>query len=372
MNIKLGRNRIERLMRDLIEKYKTDTGHEFNASQTPSNYAGLANKLTERAKELHEIDSAMFPESNYNITATQIRNAYYAQVDNLKDYFYEACNLYLYNKLSKHCISHPELLDVKIEEVHATPKNYRKHYYFTLLILLVLLISFIAILFKWLDVNKQYDTIRKDLHILPYIPTQAEVDQVEGVWEVYTGSPQVRLSGDRGYKKTVSNVMEITYKNGYFNFKRAGPAFSQLGYIQFEAPGLISIHSYYNNDTAVAVSPKHSLMRLEPGKQYMNAISASWSFDPKPADDIIIGIREVFTKLGRGGSIQIIRDARENALFPGMGIVHWVHENKKVDTLFQKIQSLDSLPLEIQKLVDKNSILLKDPDPSRLPSSILK
>jgi hypothetical protein len=38
---------------------------------------------------------------------------------------------------------------------------------------------------------------------------------------------------------------------------------------------------------------------LENGKDTFSVISTSWSFDPNPEDNISLGIREVFIKIGK-------------------------------------------------------------------------
>jgi hypothetical protein len=410
MSIKLGKDKIEQLIRKAAEKYKGDTGEEIIVTQTPSNYSGLANKLTEKAKELPSLDPQNFkidtgiknldPYDKYTITPAQVRDAYYGKVDSLKEHFYEACHLYLYNKLSKDCkkeffekplppneepnpildpapneepnpildpapIKEPDpILDPppikETEPIIHPPTDYKKRNQLLLIASAILLVSFLFVAFKWYTTKRQFDTIKKDMKILPYKPTEAEISSLAGVWKVTTGSPQARTSDSNRYHMTVSNIMEVKYKNGYFIFTRYGPSFNQIGYIQFEAPNLISIHSYFKNDSNIIVTPKHTLLKLESGKTHLNAISASWSFDPEM--DIIIGIREVFTKLGKGGTIKIIENAKENVRWPGYKILHWIQENNKVDSIRLKNEFLDTLPATIHKLIDENSILLNDPD----------
>ena len=56
------------------------------------------------------------------------------------------------------------------------------------------------------------------MNLLPYQPTQAEIDSLQGLWLCYTGSPQARISDANRYHKVVSNLVNISYKNGYFTF----------------------------------------------------------------------------------------------------------------------------------------------------------
>ena len=114
-------------------------------------------------------------------------------------------------------------------------------------------------------------------------------------------------------------------------------------------------------------------MSLDSKTSFLDAISASWNFDAG-ANNRIIGIREVYTKLGKGGQIEEVLNSPENASCQ-CKIIHWIQSNKVKQSFYLKNISLDSLknPL-LQQLIDERSILLKDPEEGLiiLKDSLLK
>ena len=101
----------------------------------------------------------------------------------------------------------------------------------------------------------------------------------------------------------MANLVEIKYKDGYFTYHRYGASFNHTGYIQVEAPNTLSIHSRILNGTDKTEYPRHSLMSIDPRNEYQTSISASWNFDAGN-NKRMIGIREVYKKLGKGGRIE--------------------------------------------------------------------
>ncbi|KAI9450650.1 hypothetical protein F5148DRAFT_1152715 [Russula earlei] len=206
-----------------------------------------------------------------------------------------------------------------------------------------------------------WQTIKTDMSILPYQPTQAEIDSLEGIWLCYTGSPQARISDPARYHKVVPNLVEITYKNGYFTFNRFGASFDHIGYMQFEAPNLVSIYSKIKSGSNNIESPRHSLLNLGSDRKYLAAISASWNFDVG-AKNKIIGIREVYQKLGKNGRIEEVINEIENASCQ-CKIVRWHKANNETQTFYLKNVLLDSLhPAEIRQLINEKSILTNEPE----------
>jgi len=223
-----------------------------------------------------------------------------------------------------------------------------------------LLLASIYLWYQQQRAHEAWTNLKKDFNLLPYKVSKAEIDSLEGIWICYIGSPQARLSDPNRYHKVVTNLIEIKYKNGYFTYERYGASFNHTGYIQFEAPGLISIHSRIKNNQDIVESPRHSLMNLEPGKPFLNAISASWSFDVGTKNRII-GIREVYQKVGKGGDIQEVINSVENAGCQ-CKIIRWQKDAKNISTFYLKNMSLDSLESsEMRHMIDETSILLKDP-----------
>ena len=128
-----------------------------------------------------------------------------------------------------------------------------------------------------------------------------------------------------------------------------------------EAPGLLSIHSRIKNENGTVESPRHSLMSLDSNAGYISAISASWNFDVGVRNRII-GIREVYKKLGTGGRIEEVINSVENASCQ-CKIIRWHKPDQTVATYYLKNMVLDGMKDEqLLKLINEKSILLKNPE----------
>jgi hypothetical protein len=219
-------------------------------------------------------------------------------------------------------------------------------------------------IYFWKKQNENFtalDTITKDFNIMPYRVTPTEKENIEGIWLCYTGSPQARPSDPNRYHKVVANLVEIKYKDGYFTYYRYGAGFNHTGYVQFESPNVLSIHSRIMNGSNKTEYPRHSLMSLTKNNKFQTSISASWNFDAGN-NKRIIGIREVYEKIGTGGRIEEIINTPANASCQ-CKIIKWYETNKPVQTLYLKNSILDSAKnAQLYQLIDDNSILLKDPE----------
>jgi hypothetical protein len=132
--------------------------------------------------------------------------------------------------------------------------------------------------------------------------------------------------------------------------------------MQFESPGLVSIYSRVKKTSGIVESPRHSLLNLNADKNYSSAISASWNFDIGDKNKII-GIREVFVKVGSGGTIEEVMNDLENASCQ-CKIIRWHNEKGEVKTFYLKNQLLDSTSFSlpaIKPLIDERSILPLEP-----------
>lgn len=131
--------------------------------------------------------------------------------------------------------------------------------------------------------------------------------------------------------------------------------------MQFESPGIVSVYSRIKNTTGKTESPRHSLLDLNTNSKYIPAISASWNFDIGDKNKII-GIREIYIKLGKGGMIEEVINEIENASCQ-CKVIRWRQPNSQLKTFYLKNQLLDSLPVnEIKPLINENSILLGMPE----------
>ncbi len=214
--------------------------------------------------------------------------------------------------------------------------------------------------YGWHQSNKNLSVLKSDLNIISYKPSQKEIQNLEGLWMCYTGSPQARSSDDQRYHMVVYNIIEMKYKNGYFVYNRYGASFNHEGYAQYESPGLVSIHSHVKNPLGNIESPRHTLIKLDTLSSFIPAISASWNFDTKDKNKII-GIREVYKKLGKLGKIEEIINTVDNASCK-CKIIKWTDSENKSNTFYLKNQFLDSLSEpKLMELIDENSIILREP-----------
>ena len=398
-NIKTGKEEIIYLLAMAISKYKLETGQEIIQNTNRKNYESLAillsdisNQLPFRYEELGaesynpEINSKgqEYPHRKFDITGGQIKDALSGIVSNPRPFLVDACYIYLYGMGRKGFKDNPvdkNLVEIstkdKREESILTEKNTadlkaqvsflqnqnlkkRKTIKIILGLMAAICLAMIYLFLIFLNSKKEWQTIKKDMNILPYQPTKLEIDSLEGIWLCYTGSPQARISDQTRYHKVVSNLIEIKYKDGYFNYNRYGASFNHIGYMQFELPGIVSIYSRIKNNSNNTESPRHSLLSLSTGKKYLAAISASWNFDVGEKNKII-GIREIYIKLGRGGTIEEVINEIENASCQ-CKVIRWRQANNQTQTFYLKNQLLDSLDLsDIKPLIDENSILLGIP-----------
>jgi hypothetical protein len=410
-NIKTGKEEIIYLLSRAIDKYKTETGQQIVQNTNRKNYESLAIQLSEISNQLPlryeefgtepyspEINpkGQDYPHRKYDITGGQIKDALIGVVSNPRPFLVDACYIYLYGKGRKAFKLDP--VDENLLEGSSQDKNAdhpatgeqdkafsqqistlehknsqkRKLVKFLSVMTAILFAGLVASILFFINARQQWQSVKKDMNILPYKPGQAEIDSLEGVWLCYTGSPQARISDPSRYHKVVSNLVDVHYKNGYFTFDRYGASFNHVGYMQFEFPGIVSVYSRIKNNSNHTESPRHSLLNLFSGEKYLSAISASWNFDIGDKNKII-GIREVYIKLGKGGKIEEVINDVENASCQ-CKVIRWHQSDNQVKTFYLKNQLLDSLHIdELKSLIDEKSILPGVPgDKLVLDSSNLK
>src|SRR5258705_5216914 len=394
-NLKTGKEEIIYLLTGAIEKFKSETGQQIVQNTNRKNYESLAILLSEISNQLPlrfeefgtepyspEINpkGQGYPHRKYDITGGQIKDALIGIVSNPRHFLVDACYIYLYGKGRKAFKQDPvdeNLLegsnhDKNIEETaieiqglsltqqlsnleHKNSQK-RKLVRFLSVFTTVLFIALVASLLFFMNSKQKWQSVKKDMNLLPYKPSRTEIDSLEGVWLCYTGSPQARISDPARYHKVVSNLVDVHYKDGYFIFDRYGASFDHAGYMQFESPGIVSVYSRIKNNSNNTESPRHSLLNLFSDKKYLSAISASWNFDIGDKNKII-GIREVYIKLGKGGKIEEVINDVENASCQ-CKVIRWHQSNNQVEAFYLKNQLLDSLHIdELKSLIDEKSIL---------------
>lgn len=391
MKVLKGKPEILILLKKVLEKFENEKEIVISKNSNRKNYEPIARLLSEISNQLpytseelkHEkypIDynprKQEYPFRKYDITGNQIKDAYFNQIiSNPRSFLVDACYIYLYGMGRLGFSEAPvddDLLDtgetnsmvesrVFIENEYkekylSSQKAQKKWLAFSVFLILILLFTCIG----WKNQSKNWEILKNDLKIMPYVPSQEEIDSLEGVWICYIGSPQARISESNRYHLVVSNIVDIKFKNGYFTLSRFGASFNHDGFAQFESPWLISIYTYVKNKLNQIESPRHSLLPLNKDEKFKSAISASWNFDSGNNNDII-GIREVYIKLGKGGYLEEIINTVENASCK-CKIIKWHKENGAFETFELKNQLLDNLSeKELAKLIDENSILLRVP-----------
>lgn len=398
MTIKTGKEEIVYLLSKVIEKYKAETGKEIILNTNRKNYESIAIVLSEISDQLPqkwelwgtdfyepELTKKVqeYPYRKYDITGGQIKDALNGIVSHPRIFLIDASYIYLYgvgrkafekSPLDNNLLLHEPIQTSQIDENTSiklennlsvatnvntkTQKNKR-----TLSVLLaVFFIIIVFLTYLIISQNKRWENIKSDLNILAYKPSKAEIDSLEGIWLCYTGSPQARISDPNRYHKVVSNLVHITYKDdGYFTFIRYGASFNHVGYMQFESPGIISVYSRIKNNTNLVESPRHSLIDLNKNTSYLSAISSSWNFDVGVKNKII-GIREIYIKLGKNGTTNEILNNLENASC-SCKVIEWQKPDNTLQKIYLKNTLLDSLNLNyLKNLIDEHSIIENTPE----------
>jgi len=395
IRLKKGREEIMYLLARAIEKYKSETGRVIIQNTNRKNYEGLAQALSEISNRLPETAETLihepypadksqtdskYPFRKYDITGGQIKDAISGIVSNPRHFLIDACYIYLYgtgrqgfelNPVDANLVIDPEKETGNVGGEETTSPMARpirkaqveKNSGTRKILTGILAIALFIVTGSFYYYARQWQIIKNDLNILSYQPTKLEIDSLEGIWLCYTGSPQARISDASRYHKIVSNIIEIKYKDGYFTLTRYGASFNHIGYAQFEAPNIVSLYSRVKSKNDSTESPRHSLLTLNTGKKYLPVISSSWNFDVGERNKII-GIREVFIKQGKGGSIEEVMNEIENSSCQ-CKVIRWHQTDNQVKIFHLKNELLDSLNNpEIKSLIDEHSILLRDTDDS--------
>lgn len=397
--LKKGKEEIIYLLNKCIEKYEQENGTVLTKNTNRKNYEPLALQLSEISNNLPETSAKFghqeyegdtenkekeYPFRKYDITGGQVRDALMGLVANPRSFLIDTCYIYLYSvgrKAFEQNPLDPELLSeetanlpansysllqdnqrLKTALSHAqkkTTEQRKKTVVLSLIGSLVVVIAFSIILFQHQKQQSIINELKSDFSITPYAIGKAEKNAIEGIWLCYTGSPQARLSDSDRAKKVVLNIAAFKEKNGYFTYKRYGASFNHLGYAQFENNNTVSIHSRLLTLDNKVLSPRHSLLQLDSTRQYLNVISASWNFDVGEKNRVI-GIREVYKKIGEGGELEEILNSVENAECK-CKIIRWKKPGGEVEEFRLKNSLLDSIkPVTLQLLLNEKSILVKD------------
>jgi hypothetical protein len=386
MKLKTGKQEIVYLLAAVFKKYEQTTGHELVRNTNRKNYEDLARELSKISNELPNTAERLghdhyapdrydkhleYPYLKYDITGGQIKDAANGIVSNPRPFLIDACYIYLFGmgrKAFEAAPSDPELVDHSKDSTAASAISViKKRSKFWLWSLPVSIVLLLFCTFQWYLAASRLNTLEADLKITPYQPNATDIKALEGLWIVYIGSPQARISDSNRYHMAVRNIVDVHYKNGYFIFNRYGASFDHLGYMQFENPNVVSIHSYLKNNTDSIESPRLSLMRFDHDHKRLIVISASWNFDVGNRNDII-GIREVYIRQGDSGPVEEVINTVENSSCR-CKIVRW-HHDKQSTNFYLRNENIDSLSdTTLKGLLDEHSILLRQPTKGVLLSS---
>ncbi|GAB3561081.1 hypothetical protein GCM10027578_01020 [Spirosoma luteolum] len=391
------------MLETVIDRYEQTTGQSLIRNTSPKNYEPIARLLSAISNELpHTADTLQhdsyapdpnprqvgYPHRRYDITGIQVKDAYNRLVANPRPFLVDACYIYLYGMgrrgfaenpqdpnliagvdatvqsqlaeqevLRQQLTSSQQLHRQTVAELQATLRRSRRLTWLSLGVGVGLVLLVGA---GWLTDRRAWAQLRHDMSLLPYQPTAAEIDSLSGIWLYYTGAPQARFSDSARYHQVANNLVEITYQDGYFRFYRHGANIDHVGYMQFEGPGLVSLHSHTNTETGRIESPIHALMRLDEKRGYLSSIATTWTFDRGRGNDLI-GIRNIFIKQGRGGHLSEIANTPENA-HCHCKIMQWQPPAGRTRQYPLQYKLLDTLAdTWLRPLIDEHSILLRDP-----------
>ncbi len=400
MRTKASKAEIKKLFERVLLKYNANCPPAEKIkpeSKNPHNYDRLTkiiNKITKDFKtptaSLGHDDYKDEEDGRLHFTQDRIARAMSSGVNQPQKAMIDACYIYVFGKGRQGFIESPtdeEMANIikanaETEEPKTTgPSRFRRKLFRNAVVygfvtggLLVLLLTAIGAYIYQCSVSDHlrnsltreraaWDTIKRDYGILRYHPSPAEIDSMTGIWICYSSSTQARpgIPEAQRYHSCARNFLEVQYhESGYFTFKRYSIGFDQVGYMQFESPGILSISSHKENKPVdSAIWPKRSLMVLDLHKNYHLAISASHNFDTIP-HELIIGMREVYQKLGTGGHMyELVNDGSV------MKRVVWVRPHKqpiKYKITLTTIEALSATTnLDLTDLLNEKSIILATP-----------
>ena len=399
MKTKASQAELEYLFRKVIEKYNHEHIRKISGNTNKKTYEPLVKllndisiKFPETEMELKHEDYFAFTPGNLSFSAGQFMNAKLHFTQKPDQVIVDACYIYLFRVGQKGFRENPS--DPKLAEIiktnpstsspfHGIPDNNLSKRikvigYSLVIVLLIGLLAFkqyqlqcarssaTSLGTRFEREKKKWKTIKKDYSIMRYQPTRTEIDSLVGVWACYTGSPQTRRSITNRYHLGARNIVDIKYStDGYFTFTRYSTNFDQTGYIQYESPGLISIHSHKVNLSDSTLWPRHSLMFVNDGKPFHIAISAAWTFDTPP-NEFIIGIREVYIKLGSGGKVtEIVNDGKS------FKRVQWITDKNKRTVYSISFVRIEQMNVSFNDLLNEKSILQAIPQENLLQTKLI-
>ena len=354
------------LIERVIEKYEKETGDIVIKNTNRENYVKLAKVLSDISNQLpytssdllheeYEIDvqaNLNYPNRKYDITGGQLKDAYFGIVSKPRQYLIDACLIYLTGK-GAGAIRENQLVVTSLSR-----SLLQRNLLLNPKALIIFLISWFSILLI-LGISIYYLNGRIKTEV-DYQPSASEIKALSGIWLYYTGAPQARSNEPGRFRQFVNNVVEVRYNEGRFEFVRHGANINHYGYMIYNSPTVVSIHSYVKRKkNGEVLSPSHSLARLDSLNRSMLALSATWSFESDDRDDII-AIRNVYKKISDDGKLLEIKNTQENAACK-CKIMEWRLGNNTKQYKLQYQHLDEHEDEELKRNLNEESILLLKP-----------
>lgn len=374
MEILSGKEEIYYLIRKVIEQFECKHGQKIICNTNRENYAAIARELSAitvnlpySAREKQHQDypepsaqeqSVQYPHRKYDLTGGQIKDVYFGQVKKPRAHMVDACYIYLYGvgRLGfENDPSDPNLLRAEVDSEETFEKKTHQSRRTFLIYMSIILILFTAInIYFWVSTNQA-----KTYTIwTTYQPTADEITAVTGVWLYQTGAPQARSNEANRFRRYATNIVIIKQVGDRLMMQRHGATINHHGYVEFTSPGTLSIHSYVaKGKGGTLINPSHSLTVIRPKDSVMYTVSSTWSFESDDKNDII-GARNIYTKLGKGGTLLPIFNTPENAACH-CKIVEWTRNDgssERFNLTYEKIQ-----PGSMTEDLDESSLILRKP-----------
>ncbi|PVH25222.1 hypothetical protein [Sphingobacterium corticibacter] len=374
MKILSGKEEIYYLIRKVIEQFELRHEQKIICNTNRENYSAIAKELSAitvnlpyTARERQHQDypepsvleqSVQYPHRKYDLTGGQIKDVYFGQVKKPRAHLVDACYIYLYGVGRLGFENDPSDPNLLLAEAHPeetvekkTNESRRKF---------PIYLSGLLILFTGINIYLWISTGRAKTETIwtTYQPTAEEVDAVTGVWLYQTGAPQARSNEANRFRRYATNIVVIKQVGDRLMMQRHGATINHQGYVEFTSPGTLSIHSYVEKGKDGAlINPSHSLAKLHPQDSIMYTISSTWSFESDDNNDII-GARNIYTKLGKGGMLHPIFNTPENAACH-CKIVEWKRNDgssERFNLTYETIQ-----PGSLTEDLDESSLILRRP-----------
>ncbi len=371
-----GKEEISYLIRRVIEKFEYTNDQKMICNTNRENYVAVARELstisnelpyTSKEKEHQEYTEIPvqerqmhYPQRKYDITGGQIKDVYFGLVKKPRPHLIDACYIYLYGVgrvgFAKNPVDPTLLVGEENMDDFSASTLQSPHYRWQLSAFLFLLVVLLLLGGIYMYFSQQSAADSKMW--TSYQPSEEEINQITGIWMYQTGAPQTRANEAQRYRRVATNMVSIQLVNGILEIERHGATINHQGYLEFTSPGILSIHSFVERKAdGSLVNPSHSLARLSPEDSVMYAISSTWSFESDDNNDVI-GARNLYRKLGTGGTLRLISNTPENAACH-CKIIEWDKDDGTIERFNLTYEAIKEGSVE--EHLNESSLILRKP-----------